>query len=486
MSVHRLIQDIRDRLVPEGSNRIVVVTNPDGLLKTRALKDALLDECGIDLRKGDSLDLRILYETDFHSFPEKQFVFVKEEDFSIIDDIERKVDTATFQMRSLFRRFPWEAIREQPLEVLERLYDDEPLYQLSVEETNELIHSYSNAGDNLNDAAYGEIVDRLEAAMSDHDFYKAGQWMPAVSKIIIEALRTEQWDLIKPLVDKVNDEFQAFLKDNYAAIISSACGSKAPRIVTHVLPFIKKQDEQKTALVVIDGMNYWQSLMLVDGLRENLGLESHTDCIFSWLPSTTEWSRQAIFRGDFPEAEYKQDPSSEKSLWKRFWADNGSSDFQIAYQHDGTINEEDSVTRMAYVEVGLDEIMHSSRNYYYLYDATKRWVREKQLLDNIGHLRDRGYKIFITTDHGNIAAVPYRKLPGQNKLNANFSLRHIIIPPEADKALFEREHQGHLWQIDKRSRTYFAANDECFDIEPGVTHGGTHWLEVLIPFITIE
>lgn len=486
MAWHKLIRDIIDRLVPEGGKRIAVVFNPDGLLKSKEIKDALLDECGVDLRKGDSLDLRVLYETDFRSFPEKQFVFIKEEDFVILDDIGREVDTTTFLMRSLFRRYPWETIRKQSLSVLERLYEAEPQYQLSVEETNKLILDYSHTGESHNEAANGDIVDRFDAAVSERDFYKAGQWMPTVSKIIIEALKTEQWDLIKPMVDRVNNGFQVFLKENYAAIISSACGSKAPHIVTHVLPFIKRQREPKTALIVIDGMNYWQSLMLVEGLKEALGLGSHMDCIFSWLPSTTEWSRQAIFRGDFPEAEYCQNPSSEKALWKRFWSDNGNSDFQIAYQHDGVISEEESVIRMAYVEVGLDEIMHSSRNFYYLYDATKRWVREERLLKNIQHLHDRGYKIFLTTDHGNIAAAPYRKLPGQNKLNANFSLRHIIIPPEADKALFEKEHPGHLWQIDHKSSTYFAAGNECFNSEACVTHGGSHWLEVLIPFITIE
>lgn len=480
-----LIQDIKSKLFVNEERHIVVVSNPDGFLKTQAAIDAFAD-FDVDLRIGDSLDLRVLYETEYRTLRDKSlFLFVMREDFEVLDDLAHEVDAVTFQMRSFFRRYPWEVIRELPLAILEKLYRDTPSYQFSTEETTARINSYI-IPENPEPAAKRDLAGELNNVLKGMSLYKAGESMERVSDIMLDALESERWEDISPVVDVFNVNFQRFLESSYSSIISSGCGVSAPKIVTHVLPFIKKQPEQNTALVVIDGMNYWQSRIFTKAIKDNLGLNSHTDCIFSWIPSTTEMSRQAIFRGDFPDIDYNQNPSSERSLWKAFWKENHCADFQIDYQHAGLINEEHSVTRMAYVEVRLDELMHACSNYYYLYDATKRWVREDQLLRNIKHLRERGYKIFVTTDHGNIGAIPYKRLPGQNKLNANFSYRHITIPPEADKQIFENEHSGHLWQIDTKSRTYFAAGNECFDSEPGVTHGGTHWMEVLIPFITIE
>ena len=55
-----------------------------------------------------------------------------------------------------------------------------------------------------------------------------------------------------------------------------------------------------------------------------------------------------------------------------------------------------SVNRLGYVVVDLDEKMHASDNYMYLYDATKRWVAEEEIVGNIRHLIDGGYKVYIT------------------------------------------------------------------------------------------
>lgn len=217
-----------------------------------------------------------------------------------------------------------------------------------------------------------------------------------------------------------------FLQSSYVNIVSSKCGSKYPRIVTQVLPFISKQVDEKSALVVVDGMNYWQALLLTRSLEDRLKVKAKYDCIYAWLPSVTELSRQAIFRGV---------PA-----------------FQQYYHHSGNISEEMSVNRLGYVAVDLDEKTHTSDNYMYLYDATKRWVAEKGIVGNIRHLIDGGYKVYIVTDHGNIETTAYRNLDSRDKIGASQSLRHITHPKEADKVFFETQYEGHLVQVDRRPK----------------------------------
>lgn len=243
-----------------------------------------------------------------------------------------------------------------------------------------------------------------------------------------------------------------FLQSSYVNIVSSTCGSKYPRIVTQVLPFISKQVDEKSALVVVDGMNYWQALLLTRSLEDRLKVKAKYDCIYAWLPSVTELSRQAIFRGDIPVVDYDQSPASERKLWKEFRSEKGVPAFQQYYHHSGNISEEMSVNRLGYVAVDLDEKTHTSDNYMYLYDATKRWVAEKGIVGNIRHLIDGGYKVYIVTDHGNIETTAYRNLDSRDKIGASQSLRHITHPKEADKVFFEAQYEGHLVQVDRRPK----------------------------------
>ena len=101
-----------------------------------------------------------------------------------------------------------------------------------------------------------------------------------------------------PQVDELNTLFQQHLVEHYASIISSTTppANKAPKNVCQVLPFIGKQPkEDKLALVVVDGMNFWQSQMLVNSLKNKyFDINAQTDVIYSWLPSVTELSRQEM------------------------------------------------------------------------------------------------------------------------------------------------------------------------------------------------
>ena len=71
-------------------------------------------------------------------------------------------------------------------------------------------------------------------------------------------------------------------------------------------------------------MNFWQSQMLVNSLKNKyFDINAQTDVIYSWLPSVTELSRQAIFLGKYPSVSYQQSSSSESRMWENFWLSKG-------------------------------------------------------------------------------------------------------------------------------------------------------------------
>ena len=483
--VSRFAQAIFDKLfVPDGK-RFVVALNRDKLLFTQDVCAKLEGTFAVQIHHGDALDLRLVREHYIDEGQNSYVLFIMNSEFELMDAIAEEVDFVNFQFRSFFPHYPWDVVKSLSFKQQEWLYEQKQYVDLDMLQTESLLRDGESEIGRKEDA-FRNLQQEWGTICMDIDFNRPTEWMQKASEIILAAIEMDRLTDIQGDIAAVNDKFLIFLQSSYLNIVSSTCSSKYPRIVTQVLPFISKQTDEKSALVVVDGMNYWQALLLTRSLKEHLNINAKYDCIYAWIPSVTELSRQAIFRGDIPSVEYVQSPANEAKLWKDFWESKGVPSFQQFYQHAGKITEEWSIKKLGYVVVDLDKKMHASDNFMYLYDNTKRWVNETEILDNIHHLIEAGYKVYITTDHGNIETTSYRKLDNRDKLGADLSYRHITLPNQADKSIFEAQYKGHLVQLDSASRTYYAKDKEAFTSkERCVTHGGTHWLEVLIPFITL-
>ncbi|MCD8293679.1 MAG: PglZ domain-containing protein [Clostridia bacterium] len=446
--MEEIIKNIYNKLFYLPEDKFVVVYNYDGFLMTKDVKEGLKNVYNVLVFYGDELDLRLVWERRM-KYPDSKILFIKDTNFTLMEDIAREISTLKYIA---------------PIEI--------------------------KPSPRKNDNAYdvlSQIKNQWNNNFVDIDFFKPSDWMNKAGQIILEALKSEKWSEFRDNLIPVNDRFNEFLKKNYVNIVSSSVGLSAPRIVTQVLPFLHRFDFAKKALIVIDGMNYWQSTMLCESLQNELGVGIKRDCMYSWLPSVTELSRQAIFRGDDPIVEYDQNPTNEKGLWKSFWEIKGVRGNLQYYQYGGKIIEGLNSKVLAYVTLDLDVKMHASDNYEYLYDLTRRWLKDGDLIVNIKELIENGFKIFITTDHGNIEGTRYRSFDSRDRIDAERSYRHITISEYKDQKIFESQYKGHLLKIDESSRTYYAVGTEMFTSKNHcVTHGGTHFMEVLIPFITIN
>ena len=481
--MNKLITDIASKLFNNSEQQLTVVFDNDGFLLNDDVRYALAHVSGREIVSGSSLDLRILREIELRRFPEKKYLFISTEDFSPLDDIAAEADIMRFSIARFFPRYRWSQLNDLSLVNLNTVYTSPELVNIVTLKT---ITGVSDGIENHNQSE----TDSLILEWTNHSvkpvFNKPTEWIIKTAELLLSALEQDCWEEMQTGIDEVNNQFQKFLKEKYINIVTSTCSSAAPRIVSHVLPFISKQYSSKSALIVVDGMNYWQSIVLGREIEHCCNVKPKYDCIYSWLPSVTELSRQAIFRGAKPVDTYPQNPQYEKRLWDEFWKKKNLPSYQRFYQHSGSIELENAVTTVGYVADDLDEMMHSAKNYKYLYDSTKRWVEEDTLIQNIQYLIDKGFTVYITTDHGNIETKPYKRIAASDKIGANISLRHVVLPSLADKSFFEQQHEGHFLQIDNQSRTYYPVDREAFNSEPCVTHGGTHWLEVLIPFITVN
>ena len=65
--------------------------------------------------------------------------------------------------------------------------------------------------------------------------------------------------------------------------------------------------------------------------------------------------------------------------------------------------------------------MHHSNDYKMLKNLTLDWLERSEITTVIKELLEQEYKIFLTTDHGNIQAKGWRRLQGKEKLGTNKS-----------------------------------------------------------------
>ncbi|MCH8536097.1 MAG: PglZ domain-containing protein, partial [Flavobacteriaceae bacterium] len=306
-------------------------------------------------------------------------------------------------------------------------------------------------------------------------------------KAIYNTVNTKEFIKLLELIEIVNRKFQLHIQEDYAQIKNSN-PIKKPQIVSKILDHIDfNYKKDKVALIVVDGLSFWQYSIIEKKLVGYIK-ESYT---YSWIPSITQLSRQAIFRGSNPLDSYKQNPINESKLWSNYWRKKGFNKFEIEYIHDPiNVSCPVGVKRLGVVYKDLDDYMHSSKDYIDLLKLTENWFERSKINETIKKLLVGGFKVILTSDHGNIQAKGWRSLTGKEKLGTNTSgsrsERHIEYSDTKLKDNFLRNNPDLLESILEEEKAIYFKNNLSFSRRENlVTHGGSHFLEVIIPYIVI-
>jgi hypothetical protein len=246
--------------------------------------------------------------------------------------------------------------------------------------------------------------------------------------------------------------------------------------------------------MVIDGMNYWQWSILSKSLSD-AEIVFSANASLAYIPTITAWSRQAIFKGD--RRDLLEDNSKESKQFKEYWLNQTSQrvlDYQIDFvkfstnsllKIDGISND---ITRLGLVCNDLDEIMHGSiLGDSQLKMSTEQWIEQSQIIETISELRKKGFQVFITSDHGNVEARGLKNLTIKDKVGAiSRGKRHISFTNETLLQGFVDQNQGI--EIGRKDLSLYLKKREAFTNENSqvITHGGSHFWEVIVPFITID
>lgn len=324
----------------------------------------------------------------------------------------------------------------------------------------------------------------------------ADQWFKIIQVLANAKLRylLSGNELLKAEYQKIentfNIRFQRFIDNTYGSLFSLS-GVRKPVVVSRILEHINSKPAKKKALLVIDGMNYWQWNMLSKALSDaSIGYSSNASLAF--IPTITAWSRQAIFKGDKPDLE--EDNSKEAKLFESYWVNHGVPSYQISFKK-FSVNEPLAIddipadtTMLGLVCNDLDDIMHGSiLGNSQLKMSSEQWISKSKIVDSISALKTKGFQVYITADHGNVEATGLKNLTMKDKVGAlSRGKRHLHFTNETLLQGFIEQNPG--LDIGKKGLSLYLKKQEAFTNENNqvITHGGSHLWEVIVPFISIN
>lgn len=303
--------------------------------------------------------------------------------------------------------------------------------------------------------------------------------------------------------------FKSILEEKLYVQLFNYSYKDKPYTVDRILDFINFNfKDENIALIVMDGMSYDEWFILKEYLDDFKIKELES---FSILPSITLFSRTSIFAGKTPNRflteAHKIKSNAEEKDFKEFFMGKNILENDILY---GRIDLNNEIVKnhkeqieweylQGYKALGLicnlfDDESHSIKifgeNKSNLYKNIKSAIDSSNLINLIKKLKEYGYKIILTADHGNIYCEG-------NGIKANKMLefehkssRCLIFDNElfADKIVETNPQECFKYQYNILSKDLFLvfAVDGCFDNNASITHGSISPEECIVPVVILQ
>jgi hypothetical protein len=279
-------------------------------------------------------------------------------------------------------------------------------------------------------------------------------------------------------------------------------------MVHHLPRFMARQlessQENKVAVVVVDGMALDQWVVLRNVLQQQSSLRFREDAMFAWSPTLTSVSRQALFAGRPPVyfSESINTTDDERALWNQFWADQGFSQRQVIYvkslRDEANLTEVEEFLSLPQVRVAglvvdkVDRIMHGMElGKEGMHGQVRLWAMKGFMVKLLGLLHNSGFEVYITADHGNVHATGIGR-PDEGSLAEYRGERVRIFNDEGLRERVKTKFPGSIgWPPAALPDNYLpllAPRRSAFITvgESRVVHGSISLEELIVPLIYVS
>jgi len=434
----------------------------------------------------DQVEFRVIYEREIRDSQEKFAVILRSAAY-VPYDIRKAFRFAELNFAALFPNLDAGILKNYPndaeliLFACDELYDD---LSGDPEATRRFIEH--KAFSQMSIKQYGqqklkELDHRSEKQLSAAEWIRIAEERAQLEMYLRKAGLTMD---TAPL----DEAFRNFIFTDYPKL-SSAPDVEFPWMLPKVIDFImmKRMHGQRTALLLMDGM----SMVDYDVMRQHWqGIHRKEHATFAIIPTTTAISRQSLFSGKYPQQ--LPDPFSLKNEEKQFFsalASYGYNKKEVLFTRGYQPEITSKITFAAVILNDIDEFVHGQmQSGIGMYNDVNLYGRTRKLQNLIRYLVQNGFRVYLTSDHGNTPATGRGKLKNMGVETETRSSRMIVQEDFAeDLSNDARLIRYPGYYLDKHYQYYICENGVALESanEDVVVHGGMSIDEVIVPFIEI-
>ena len=427
--------------------------------------------------------IRLLYETQIRNRQDK-FALIYKGDLYVPTDIRKNLYEVCLSLKSLFPNINPKALHEHvgDLALIDNSYDE---YDSSAREYDNATFAISNISfSTQNISQYIRKQDlSIQKAINNKPNY-AG-WI-AIAR---QNARLERYACICQInrdQSSIDEAFKLFIETDYQKL-SGIVSKDAPVILPKVID--KIATGEKVALIVADGMSMFDFEILSEYMTD---FDYTLGGSFAMIPTITSISRQALLSGKYPQQ--LENPFSLAKEESGFYAaaqEHGYTKAQSFYGR-GYDSDPGSTVKIAAIIINdIDDMVHGQRQGRMgMYDDVKLWAKQGKLQDLLMRLLNKGFKVYLTADHGNTHCTGKGNMKKLGVETETKSKRMVILKGFADISadLEERTFEYPGYYMDKNYKYRICNGRTSFDNknEDVMTHGGITLEEVIVPFVEVR
>ncbi len=363
------------------------------------------------------------------------------------------------------------------------------------------------------------------------------EWVDIYRKIIGWEIKIDESnsvgmaDILSMQKSEANTEFSKYVVKNYLGWVQQGSGPVMSNSLLRSKVFPQLDEKVPTIMVLLDNLRYDQWKMIEPILSELYRTEDE-DYFYSILPTSTQYSRNAIFSGLMPSEIEKYYPDWWKNdneeggknlfeedllreqikrtfrkeiRWEYAKVTNVTNAKQIQdnilnyLQNDLTVIVYNFIDMLSHARTEMEVLKELAGDEKAYRSLTRSWFENSPLWVALKRAAEREVQLIITTDHGTIRVNTPSKVVGDRETTTNlrykvgknlqYDRRDVLEVRDPEKALLPRPNVSSTFIFAKEDKFFLYPNNYNYYhnyYKNTFQHGGISLEEMICPVIRLK